>query len=84
MRTRAGHSKFSHKQLIDMERDFLVTLKYRVHRPQTIFNEVALLFTTLQEKQEKVSALVNSSMKKTAEYLVFLCYLTTYSYQLSS
>jgi Cyclin, N-terminal domain len=75
LRDKAGHRRFSHKELTETEQDFLTTLEFRLHQSQSIFNDAATLFTAVQEDCSEDVKQIARTMKDGGEYLVFLCYL---------
>jgi Cyclin, N-terminal domain len=44
---KAGHNKFTLTELIALERDVLLSLKFKIHLTADIYNESALLFNNI-------------------------------------
>ena len=41
---KAGHGKFSHDEIIEMERDILQAVGFRIHTPVSLVNEACTIY----------------------------------------
>ena len=41
---KAGHNKFALKELVELERDVLMALRFKIHPSADLYNEAALLY----------------------------------------
>ncbi len=43
---KAGHGKFTHDQMLEMERDILHAVAFRIHSTTSLVNETLTVFTS--------------------------------------
>ena len=67
----AGHCKYSKYEMLEMEKDILISLQFKLSETQSLYNEVAI----------KVKKLRSDSFDPTA-YMEFLCIMSTLSLRL--
>ncbi len=83
---KAGHNKFTLVELVQLEREVLQALQFNIHLQVDVYNESSLLFSSIVSKlflscPASAAAGWKLLIKEGSQFLVFLCYMITYTSQ---